>query len=569
MAELIDFDQVQANQERHQAFQSERVISPDQLPKDTLYEEYTSIIPPSEYGEISLTSAFGTFMGNYRRTLEEGSNASFIAENVNGDYSGIFRAKGNNETLKTEQDRRIANQHSPEYTSDVQAKLEAFAETVKSSDQPDAYKAEYLRTIERAKLPFVELTKHVITPEFTRVHKSPEEWAQLVDVERSVQEGEVILRYEDIARETLELAKSTRETKGGAQVTASQALSFWNLSPSEAEHIGVDDIGEGDVDLEPEKGAKLIEVLLQRMGENNWKVEIDENSAAMTVQARAEKVKFPSKRRLKGMDIAWVPSHELFHAVRGMNGKRQGLTLLQPGVNDYLATEEGGGQVCEMVAGQQFGDERQAKMAARYYGAGMMLKADERDGQIVPRYTPQEVYDQLIGYGVSATDASEIIWRNQRGTSLLHQGLSLPVETAEGVKQLPVAECYTKDTVYFEGQMEVFNWLKSVMPIAEGQRGNVTIDSRDFSDDTLRRVGYAAKKAENPGRKFTLSELRQDYNNFVSLGREQLLNIVNVLARGKMRLDFLTTDAQRWDGLIANSGLVDYQSIFTPRTEGL
>lgn len=566
MQTRIEQAEVGAQNKRIEAFRAERQISPDQLPKDTLYEEYAGITPVSEYGTLSLVSGFEPFVSDYREALEKGTLSDYLAVTVRGDYSQIYRAKGDPNKAPNETAKKIALQHKPEATGPILNKLIAFKNKVAGSSLPQAYKNEYLRVLNEGDIPFIDLIPHLGTPEFTRRYKTPQEWADFVDVEASLKAGTAVLLYEDIAKKTLEQARDRRLKKGEKPISVKQALAKWNLSPKEAEELGIKEIGDADLELSTEKGVRLVEILLRRFGQSNWKVETDDGITGITVQAKAEKVKFPTKRKLKGMDVVWIPGHELFHVVRAMNGKRQGLTLLREGVSDYLTTEEGGGAVAEMVLGQTFGDERQAKQAARYLAAAMMLKADKKDGQIVARFTPQQVYNQLVQYGVDKTDATDIVWRLQRGTTLLHKGLNIKLTTKQGEKEIAVAECYPKDTVYFEGQMEVFNWMKDVMPVSAKQQRGLILGNIDFSDRTAARIGFAAENMKKPVGKMKLSEWRRVYQNYVKGGRDNLIDTLNVLGRGKMRLDFLTKDQVAWKDLIANRNMVDYGRILKPIT---
>ncbi len=565
MVDRVESDEVLANANRFQVFIKERPLTPEQIPQDVSYEHYSEIIPGTEFGTAFLAAAIGSFTANYKKALEMGELDGFVEESVSNGYSSIYKIKAQDQDLKSDEDKRIAHHHSPDFLGEVDQELDVLVTEVKSSNQPVVYKNEYLNAI-GGQLRFTEYARKVTTPDFTPLQKSPEEWAEFIDVQKSLERGEIILKYEDIARQTLELARQKREEKGEEKISVKNAIDFWQLDEEEAEYIGVNDIKTDDIELLPQMGAKLMEVLLKRIGADGWTVEIDD-SPAVQVIPREEKVRFPLDRKLKGMDVIWIPSHELFHVVRAINGAKQGLKLLKTeNTYNYLPTEEGSGAVAEMVAGQKFGDPRQAKMAARYFAVSQMLKADIKDGQIAPRFTPQEVYGQLKSYGVSHTDASDIVWRIQRGTSLKHDGVVIPVKKGNETTELPSAECFVKDAVYFEGQMQVFEWMKSLMPLSENLRKDVTLSSPDFSEDTLKRVGYSVRK-EELGRKMTLSELRRDYNNFASLGRDRLFDILNILGKGKIRLDFLTTERNKWDGLMANSGLTDYRKIFSSNTK--
>lgn len=530
-------------------------------PEDPLFNEWKNIIPRSNYGEISITKVPPSFLKGFKEALRYGYVNDFIHDRTEGGYDGIYIST--TQDLESESDRKIREQHSPEFLDGIVKRLRDFEEQVDSSEIPDSYKEEYKKSISGS-LQFTKAARGVSTPDFTVEYNTPNGWSELIDVDASLAQGTVILKYEDEAREVLRRSRE-RINQSPKDVPVKKALEFWNLSDTEKEKIGFEEIDDSSEFLSPEQTATLFEIVLDRVGliERGWNVILDESAAGVSVAAKTKEVKVPSDRRLKGWDVRNIPGHETVHAVRGENGEKQGLKLLGEGVSDYLKTEEGTGAVAEMVLGEEFGDDRQVKFAARYLAVAMAMKAHEVSGEIMPQYSIQEIHDNLRENGVNVTDAEDIVWRIFRGTSLKHKGLKLPVMTSDGIKEISSAECYPKDTVYFEGQMEVFNWIKENLPFAEGQERSETVDSLDFSRQFLIRLGRAVE---------IMSDIQVGDNHelvdderYLKEGRLMLMDLLRKLCKGKMRIDFLNRNSG-WSNQFVNEGLVDYAKILNPST---
>ena len=224
--------------------------------------------------------------------------------------------------------------------------------------------------------------------------------------------------------------------------------------------------------------------------------------------------------------------------------------------------------MAEMMMGEPFGHERQVAFAARYLIVAMMLKAKEQNGEIVPLYSPQDIFDELTHMGVSDEDAASNIWRAVRGTSLSHKGLTLDVSDDNGTKQISAAECNIKDTIYLQGQIDVFNYIKEHLPLLEGQNTKDTLDAEDFNVQFLNRVGIARYKDEQGNRPIPYSELKSIHSHLRHLGKETLLDILTILtAPGKIRLDFLSEESP-WNNQLKfrkEDGIVMYDTILRPK----
>lgn len=546
-----------------------------EVPSEKLYDEWVEIIPRSEYGSVSVVSVSEAFLKSFREYLVTGKGVISPTPNGNSEleefiddavdengYKGIYRAKQDPDKTKGDDDRIIATQHSYTFLSDMQRRLEDFIVRVNSSDIPIAYKDEY-RRLTSTELQYIKAAKALGTPDFTRLQKSPERWGKFIDLKASLGRGTIVLPFEEEARQVLvrhsEAGKSLEDEK------MEDVLSIFNFNDSEKKHLEFDSIASLD-ELDADHMKRLIEVLNNRMNLQGWEVVIDENTVVIDVDQKAKKVKIPKNRIFKGSTAKYVSSHEVFHEVRGENGSNQGLRILSEGVDDYLATEEGVGAVAEMVMGEPFGHDRQVKYAARYLAVAMALKVRINDeGKFEPEYSTQQIFNELTDYGLSDGDASETVWRVMRGTSLERGNLFIEVEKDGEIHRIPVAECYTKDTAYFEGQPQVFQWIIDHVPVNEGMSERSTLESPDFSEKFLARIGLSREEVE--GMSPELKERALRYKQLVTLGRKTLIDIINILGAGKMRMDFLKDDSEWFDLLRfgESNGMIDYSDILKPK----
>lgn len=530
-------------------------------PEDPIFSEWEKTIPRDNYGEVEVTKAIPAFEKGFKDALGAGTLDQYLANTLTPDLDGVFTVTTTN--LTTQAEREIKANHSPESLDVIEGRLHGLLESVAAADMPEAYKEEYSRSIRNKHLQFIKAARGIGKEEFTMCYKSPEQWNEFIDIERSQTEGTVVLRYEDHALEALRLARERRD-QTRQDIPVKKALEFWNLSDREKEKIGFDEIGEDELELDNTRSVALFEIALDRMGliEKGWKVVVRENASAVSSETLPREFRVPSTRKLKGWDVRNTPIHEPYHAVRGENGRVQGFQLLQEeSVDDYLKTEEGAAAVAELVFGQKFGDDRQVVFAGRYLAVALALKSRMEEGKIVPQYSMQEIYDKLIEEGMTVTDAKNTVWRTFRGTSMQHKGLLIPVQTDEGMEVVPAAECFVKDAVYFEGQMEVFNWIKENMLVVEGQRRAIVDESLDFSDKLLARIGRAS---EVKGLDITVDPNAGRYEQLVQKGRMVLISLLDRLGRGKMRLDFLNPGSP-WHDLLTSKDTISFAKILEPK----
>lgn len=319
--------------------------------------------------------------------------------------------------------------------------------------------------------------------------------------------------------------------------------------------------------LSNKQTVALLGIVLRRYKLFNWKSVADPGVTSINDSSREKEMQVPLNREFDSADTIYIPGHETVHSVSVENGQRQAFGLLWEGVFDYLQTEEGKAAANELILGLSNTDARQVKLYGRYMAVSMALKADMKDGKPQPRFSTQKIYDTLKEYGVREVDAKDIVWRIMRGTTLKHKGVMIPVDDGSGnTVNIPSAECFVKDSLYFEGQQQVFEWLRDRMPVKAGHRTAVTIKTEDFSNKTLARIGLKAQEMEE-GKvlKVKYHQAKEQYPSWIKKGRETLLTLNNMTASGKIRLDMLD-DNSFWEQNLkfgSKNGQIDLVDIFT------
>ena len=517
---------------------------------------------------ISLTKVVDNFDKKYQSALKN-HTATNLTENTfsSPEEASIYIVNTTTPDNLTPSEREIFDNHQPLTLAggeeSIASRLEGFRHLLSQHVIPDAYQDEYDRVITEQER-FIEQALGLGTPEFTIKQKTPEGWAKFIDRERTIQTGIIHLPLEDIARDIIVRAS---EQRNDAHRTVHEAFAQLNIAEEEKKAFGLDVIPGDAVKLTNEQTTSLFSLMLNRCDLSSWKIAPDSGSA-INVSAGSKTIKIPKSRELTASQIPYIPPHELVHVISGENGLKQGFQKLATGVADYESTQEGIAVMAEMMMGEPFGHERQVAFAARYLIVAMMLKAKEQNGEIVPLYSPQDIFDELTHMGVSDEDAASNIWRAVRGTSLSHKGLTLDVSDDNGTKQIPAAECNIKDTIYLQGQIDVFNYIKEHLPLLEGQNAKDTLDAEDFNVQFLNRVGIARYKDEQGNRPIPYSELKSIHSHLRHLGKETLLDILTILtAPGKIRLDFLSEESP-WNNQLKfrkEDGIVMYDTILRPK----
>jgi hypothetical protein len=552
-----------------------------------VYEGWDTLTPKKNYGKISLRSFLKSFETPLKEALTQGTGDDFIkAFFEEGSLEQVYVALANPNDLDLEDsDKKIIENHSDDAVKQQRANLNRFKADLDGFGMPGVYTDFYREKLE-SQLRFLDRIPSLGKPELTVQQYEADEWFKKIDLEASRTEGQVVFKFEQIARDFLLAARDMKRP----EVTVAQALENWQLSDEEWAYVnpgfdkGEDLDSGGDKNIKSinsEVGTRLVKVLLNRLNLLSVGVEVVKNKTSILFVPRAGEagvIQYPRDRELTGEEVPYNAGHEKSHAVVTNNAGKQGCTLLRIGsTEDYLEAYEGIAMVVEAVLGQPFGHVRQQEFAARYLAAAMAMKAHEVNGEVVADYSTQQIYDDLRELGVGEKIAQTTVMRVIRGTSLRREGMYLELPGENGIEKFPVSEAYIKDMVYFAGRMNVLDWVRRTIPVPEGARTSLTTEAREFSPRTLARIGLGryeidAEKAQgvdevrNKKGIRGFEDLRESYGKLVNVGKETLFEMLNYLMVAKLDLDDLVNPESKWAPYLKREGeeMIDFARILKP-----
>lgn len=542
---------------------------------NSLEISYCSCFPSENFGEVSVGAAdVRGFVTPFEQALESGyqdkkiaKGDEFLVAAAQKGLDAVYVVKALEDSDLAKQNSKAWKNHQPDF---LQACIEKLRDLEQKLDQKFAtvtplFLSAYQESI-ASQIEFCRNALNMGRSEYTVHQRSHRQWARLIDVGRTAQAGEIVLRLEDTARQALEMKPKTYLFE-----TVEQAFSFWQLSESERREITGDEVLLAG-SLTPLQGMRLFDVLRKRIGLTDWSVIKNAGSKAINVNSGSRTVDYPETRTLTPDEIVLLPPHELgVHAVSGENGSHQLCPLIRTGLSDYLATQEGLATIAEMIVGEPFGHPRQRLFAARYLATAMALKTVEQDGVRKPKHSLQEIYNTLRNYQVDAKDASQTIWRMMRGTSLMRKTVDLPLPNNAFIS---VAETFVKDTVYFEGFMKLRDFFLQTVPLRDSEideKGNASIHGKqpeDFSIRLLARIGRAiAMSQAGLPQETSFGEMRKVYEAYTSTGREALINILQFFLAGKLRFEDMADPKSPWLEVLRRypaEGMVQFRRLFKP-----
>ncbi len=225
-----------------------------------------------------------------------------------------------------------------------------------------------------------------------------------------------------------------------------------------ARHETMDELGDL-INIPPELkqlNAKQIQDVfseaIQKVGDENWKVVIDEKTSKTAISVSQEKmrVNIPAERSVTRNKLAGLVLHEIgTHVARRVNGERSKLKLLGLGLDRY--DDEGVATMREQAIAGKVDDFRGID---GFLAIGLATGAD---GQ--PRDFRQ-VYDILEKYYLfnnikSGKDYSEA-YKKAQETSW-----NRAIRTFRGTDCKTPGVCFTKDIIYRNGNIGVWEVIKN------------------------------------------------------------------------------------------------------------
>lgn len=207
------------------SLQEKRDIS---SPLDPFKDEWETLLPMEQYGDVTLPSANSDFITSYKNALALGNFEEFKSQIPDNDFTGIYRVKS--ATAATDKDKAAVKNYSQESISELEERLQKFLEKVERSDITPAYKAEYRKRIQNGEMQHLKMAKNLGTIDYTVEQRKSADWSNLVDLSKTLQQKTMILPLEDLARKLL---IKSRDTKAQPVRSMKSALDFWELSDAE------------------------------------------------------------------------------------------------------------------------------------------------------------------------------------------------------------------------------------------------------------------------------------------------------------------------------------------------
>lgn len=529
-----------------------------------LLTEWKRIIPQKAFGVLDLIFGRPSFRKIFFNGLLDHHATGITVDQVvatallespsANSYSQVYASVSSPSDFGDPTEVLIRNQFQPEFLTEIVKKLATFTEMISSTSMPDLIKRVYLEKIESIKQ-LIQLRDALGTPEFTAQQQTDEQWEKFFDIEATTKSKQATLPHELLAQQILE---SNQNIEVYSKVKKVLEI-VWKLNEREKREIGFDEIADNDTNLTATQGMSLFSILLKRAG-LNWII-TSYSGSSITIKAQAKQILFPESRQMSADEVAFIPAHEFVHIISGANGQTQPCSAIESGIEGYVETQEGIAAVAEMIVGQPYGHKRQILFAARYFAVAQAVKVkyDEDTGKHTAMYSMQDIFNQLIEYGISEKDANETVWRIFRGTSLTRKVVELDTVDNEGNK-IKIAETYIKDYAYFSGLMKIYDYLIQQAPLSTEDRSKARIKhAKDFHPTVLAHIGRRTRAVMMGGAE---KIDREGYFTLIANGRKTLIKLLNTLLVGKLTLEIMTDPDNEWQQFLNTEGLIDYQSIF-------
>lgn len=528
-----------------------------------LNEQLTAATPKTGWREIQGTTVRPDFKSVYYSALEksavdEGLPVDVVTQDIieTKGYDQIYAAKALTPEGLGKTAAEVRLNHLPKNIAQTKQNLTDLMENLDSTlvDVSEFIKQEYRARLAK-ELRYCEEAQHIGDEGFTANHLSENGWNNLLDSD-SLDGDELKLKYEDDALAVLKINRS-RETRPERYTTIADALATWHLTETEHANLQLTSEEIQGNQFPAERIQQFFQLLQAREPKlHQWQMIIDDSAVAVTVNGEMRTVLIPQKRVFTPADLVAIPAHEFVHIIGSENGYEQPIATMIEGMEDYGPTEEGKAVFGELITGQEFGDKRQVKMTARYYAISMAIKTEQaEDGSPVAKYSMQDIFNTLVEMKVDLADAKDIVWRIMRGTSL--QRKVVPVSV--GGKNISVGEVYSKDAIYFEGQMLMFNRLLQGLPLSTEERADLARwETRDVSNRLLARVGRRAFLGENKDLSKELpdaaeqrvSRRKEIYNELLKKGKEVMYQLLQYALVGTINWDVLEKRRDEWNEIL-------------------
>ena len=188
---------------------------------------------------------------------------------------------------------------------------------------------------------------------------------------------------------------------------------------------------------------------------NEWKTLIDEESSQSSISTNQElqTIKIPESRSVTKNKLANLIVHEIgTHVARRINGERSSLKLLGLGLDRYEVGEEGIATMREQALNNKVDDFRgiEGQLAV---GLGLGVDGQPRDFR--------EVYEIMEKYYLFKNLVAKKEFSDAQ-TKAQNSAWNRTVRTFRGTDCNTPGVCLTKDIIYSDGNIGIWNVIKKI-----------------------------------------------------------------------------------------------------------
>ncbi len=289
--------------------------------------------------------------------------------------------------------------------------------------------------------------------EFVYCNPSPEVFSYTVQKVRAGAEADLNSDSVELQEAARNLLSKLPEVQSSSDFTTPSQEDFNAAKENTMQTVGeLLDLPEFEGELVAEEIRQAFDIALQSLEAEGWKVTISTDSkTAISVDQETREVKIPSTRKLGVEKLRSLIAHEVgTHVARRVNGERGKLMILGLGLDRYEKGDEGVATMREQVLSEGISD------FSGLEGHLAISLATGLDG--TPRNFRQ-TYEVLEAYfyhkSLRGGKAPEVAKKDAKT-----QAWTRAVRTFRGTSENAKGVAYTKDIVYREGNIGVWNVVR-------------------------------------------------------------------------------------------------------------
>ncbi len=291
--------------------------------------------------------------------------------------------------------------------------------------------------------------------EFIYGKPSPEIFDYTVDSIRSNAKKDINSEDIDVRIAAIELLQSLPEVEKPKFTSLPDKSTIDLARDQTASELGDLIIIESDAKkLDATQIQSAFELALDKVGDNNWKVTIDEKTSKTAVSVSQEKmeVTVPAERTVTKGKLEGLIVHEIgTHVARRINGERSSLKLLGLGLDRYESGDEGVATMREQAIANKVTD---FKGLEGQLAIGLAAGVDGKPRDF------RQVFDILEKYYLynNLSKGKELLEAHEKAQN---SAWNRATRTFRGTDCVTPGVCFTKDIIYSEGNIGVWETIKN------------------------------------------------------------------------------------------------------------